>query len=816
MKVIQLFTYLSFLCFSVTLVGQQKVEIRGLVKDEISQQALEYASVILKHGTEVYGGITDQSGAFSVEVPMGIYQFQIEYLGFEKYTKNDFNLTETVDLSTIYLTEQANSLEEVELVGEKTEVEVRLDKRIYNVGKDITVRGGSVADVLDNVPAVSVDVDGSVALRGNSNVRILINGKPSGIVGLSGPQGLQQIPAESIEKVEVITSPSARYEAQGTAGILNIILKRDKLLGINGNIVLNGGVPENYGGSLSANWRKGNWNLFNTTSWNKNTSETPGESNVEYFNGDDPSTYLKEERTYSRDRQNAFTNLGLEYYYSEKNSISISGFYRDSDRLNGTDNYITNFDSERSITNLTLRQQAEDEIDLSQQLSLNWDHNFNEDGHRLTATLQLEKSKEDEIGDITNFPILPAQTSSSEERIETYEDQKQNLAQIDYVLPIDENTQFELGYRGNFETQETDYRVSYLNNSQYILDTDLSNVLEYVENVHAAYTQYGKKIDQISFLAGLRMEASHIEVNQKTTNTYVTKEYVDWFPTLNLSYEFEERKSITLGYSRRIQRPWSRALNPFPSRNSATNLWQGNPDLDPSYSNSFDLGYINQMDKFTLNGSVYYQHTNGVVNYIQEDTGDTVEVGDPAVEVPVLRSNPINLSENNRIGTEGSITYNPSKKSRFSLNANFFQSETLGTYNETVLDAKNISWFVRFNSYIQLPKDINWQMRVFYSGPRENAQTKRSGVLGLSGALNKTLLNKKATLSLRVRNLFNLSKSKSETRTQTFASEGIYQRRQQQFVLTFTYRINQKDYKQKSSSNGRNEGNNGGEGPEEF
>ncbi|MGC6480423.1 MAG: TonB-dependent receptor domain-containing protein [Flavobacteriaceae bacterium] len=806
---------LSLLCFD-TALAQQSILISGIVKDSSTKTPLEYASIVFTQEEKVLGGITNQAGKFEIEIPKGTYQLQVEYLGFETYQISNLNLQSNIQLEDILLREQANALDGVELVGEKTEVEVRLDKRIYNVGKDITVRGGSVADVLDNVPAVSVDIDGNVALRGNSNVRILINGKPSGLVGLSGPQGLQQIPAESIEKVEVVTAPSARYDAQGTAGILNIILKREKLLGINGNIVLNGGVPENYGGSLSANWRKGNWNLFNTSSWNKNTSETPGESRVEYFNGDQPSTFLEEDRTYTRDRNNAFTNIGLEYYYSEKNSISISGFIRDSDRLNGTDNYISNFDAQGNNTNRTLRQQSEDELDASRQLSLNWDHNFNDDGHKLTATIQLEKSQEDEIGNITNFPILPARTDPSLERIETYEDQKQDLVQLDYVWPIDENTQFELGYRGTFETQETDYKVSYLQDDSYTLDSNLSNVLEYVENVHAAYSQYGKKIERFSFLVGLRMEASHIEVNQKTTNDYVTKEYVDWFPTLNISYEFEETKSMTLGISRRIQRPWSRSLNPFPSRNSATNLWQGNPDLDPSYSSSFDLGYLHQLDKITLNGSVYYQNTTGVVNYIQEDTGETVEVGDPAVEVPVLRSNPVNLSENNRIGAEGSISYNPNRKSRYSINANFFRSETLGSYNGTVFDATNISWFVRFNSYIRLPKDFNWQMRVFYRGPRENAQTKRSGVASLSGAINKNLFDNKATISLRVRNLFNLSKSRSETRTPSFASEGLYQRGQQQFVMSFTFRVNQQDNKRKRQGGNGNGGDYGGDGAEEF
>jgi hypothetical protein len=269
-----IFTFLFTLCF--VLVSAQrpspassgnfkKIKVTGIVLDQETQEPLEYATVSFsnpKFPGQIQGGITGTNGTFGIEVFPAIYTVTIEYIGFNKITLENQNLRENINLGSFQLEISAETLNEVELVGERTEVEIRLDKRVYNVGKDITVRGGSVADVLDNVPSVSVDVEGNVALRGNENVRILINGKPSGLVGLSGPQGLRSLPAESIEKVEVVTSPSARYEASGTAGILNIILKKEELEGFNGSVILNGGFPPTLGGNVTLNWRTKKLNVL--------------------------------------------------------------------------------------------------------------------------------------------------------------------------------------------------------------------------------------------------------------------------------------------------------------------------------------------------------------------------------------------------------------------------------------------------------------------------------------------------------------------------------------------------------------------------
>ncbi|MDC0872579.1 TonB-dependent receptor [Flavobacteriaceae bacterium] len=801
-----------------TVFGQQpqtngrpplkKIKLMGTVIDQETQEVLEYATISLVNEgfpDRIQGGITDSKGNFDLEIFPGKYNVTIEYIGFDKITFNGKVLRDNENLGTIALKIAAESLDEIELVGERTEVEIRLDKRIYNVGKDITVRGGSVADVLDNVPSVSVDVEGNIALRGNENVRILINGKPSGLVGLSGPQGLRSLPAESIEKVEVVTSPSARYEASGTAGILNIILKKEELEGFNGSFVVNGGFPTSYGGNVSLNWRTKKVNLFSTTSLRDSESRGGGIFESENFV---PLRFVNEDREYIRNRKSVFFNLGAEYYFNENTSLTVSGFLRRSDNESDNSTEIKNLNADGLVIDEFGRYQFEEELDNSQQFTANFTKKFDDKGHELVIEFQTESSTEDQNDVAEN-------TSTFNQESESLEDQKRTLLQMDYVWPIDENTQFELGYRGDFSFQETDYNVFDLLDIGRTSNVQLTNFLGFTQNINAAYTQFGQKVNKFSYLMGLRMEKTHIEIDQKTINVFKEKDYTDWFPTLNLSYEFNEKENLTLGYSRRVRRPRSWSLNPFRSLTSLTFFRQGNPDLDPSYSNLFDLGYLKRWEKFTFNGSVYLQRATQVIERITEATGELVVVSqDPLVELPEFRSTSINLSENTRTGTEFTLTYSPKRRVRISGNFNLFNSETVGTYNGTVLDRDIVSWFARLNSSFPLPFGINTQLRGFYFGPRANAQTESKGVFTLSGALNKSLFNKKGELSFRVSDILNSSRRKSTTETAEFRNYSEFQWRQPSYVFTFTYRINERKMDRKRNRNQSFDGGDDGDGPD--
>ena len=820
MKIKFVINFVLIFLVSIPIFGQRpdfqsKFILKGKVVDSETLQPLEYATISIiniNKPNNIEGGITDKNGAFNIELSRGKYNVKIEFISFKEFSIENLTINTDTDLETVKLEIDIDQLENVDLIAERTEVEIRLDKRIYNVGKDITVRGGSVADVLDNVPSVSVDIDGNVSLRGNNSVRILINGKPSGLVGLSGTNGLQQIPAESIDKVEVITSPSARYESEGTGGILNIILKKDSLEGLNGNIIANAGLPENYGGSTRFNFKKNNVNFFNTTSFKDGFNRGKGIAFNTYFNGIEPTTYLDEKRSDKRQLNNLFSNLGVDISFNDTSSLIISGFISNSDNTNNNITTYKNLDSFKNITNESIRERKESEFDETKQLSVNYTKKFKRVGHEVVFEYQYEDSNEIEDGIFNNQTIFPEFGSVFIDKLVTDEKQKRSLYQLDYILPFNKNSQFEFGYRGSFRDLLTDYKVSEFINNQNILDLDKSNILNFKEYINAFYSQYGNKINKFSYLLGLRVESSNITIDQRTINQFKIKKYTDLFPTLNFSYEFNEKSSLTLGYSRRLRRPRSRFLNPFGSRVSIANAFQGNVDLNPSYSNTYDLGFLTRSKKLTFNGSVYYSKSKSVIQIVNQATGDFATISkEPLVKVPVLKAFPVNLTNNYRTGTEFNITYTPNRKFRINSNLNIFNSKLTGSYNNISYDSENLSWFARMNASLKLPKEIDSQLRLFYRGPSKTAEAKVKGFMILSGAINKNVLNKKATLSFRISDILNSSKFRVTTSNDQFIAYREFRRREPTYTLTFTYKINErKADNRRSRNNNFNRGDDSG------
>lgn len=792
---------LSLVLALTSLDAQNKRDsfvVSGNILEKESQLSIEYATVAFFSTTEnkiIGGGITDSEGNFSIEIPKGIYDISFEYFSLMTVIKPNYNLDQNTDFGVIQLEADFQTLEVVDLIAEKTSVEIKLDKKIYNVGKDLTVRGGSVSDVLDNVPSVSVDIEGNVALRGNQNVRILINGKPSGLVGLNSTDALRQLPADSIEKVEIITSPSARYDAEGTAGILNIILRRSKLLGLNGAVILNAGYPDQLGSSGNINFRTGNVNIFNNSGYSYRNSPGNSTTKTEFFNSeydeagvliqDAPNTFRNEYRTFERIRKGFNSNTGIEWYINPTTSLTTAFLIRKSDNSNETFNRAETLDASKTLIGESLRYDPELETDQTTQFSINFDKQFHGNSdHRLTADFQVENSTEDENSIIYN-------NSLAAERVQTIEDQRRILFKTDFTLPIGEQSRFEAGYNGRFTKNTTDYKLEFAENDNFVLDTDVSNTLIYKEDVNAFYSQYGSKLkDKFSFLLGLRLEATQITIQQLSSNDYSNNNYVGLFPTVNLGYEFSETQSLTLGYNRRISRPGSWYLNPFPSRSSATNLFQGNPNINPSYSNGFDIGYLNKFGVLTLNTSLYFSHATDIFTFVSEDTGEEIVVDGQSV--PIIRRGPINLAEDDRYGFEFTLTYRPTKKWNMNANFNLYQSIIKGSYKGLSYDSENLGWFIRLNNKYTLPGNIEWQTRLGYDGPRIDAVNKREGRFSSNMAFSKDLFKEKASLSVNINDLFNTQRRNLESTTPTFYSDSYYRWRVRSYNLSFTYRFNQK------------------------
>ena len=786
--------FLSIYLFTIIIYSQsysynenKEFIVSGKITDSENSEPLEYATITildLKDNNVVTGGLSDETGNFKISTKKGIYNILIEYMSFKNKTLENINVYNDLSLGEVQLELNYESLEEVEIIAEETSVEIRLDKKIYTVGKDLSVRGGTANDVLDNIPSVSTDLDGNILLRGNDAARILINGKPSRLVGINSTF-IKQLPADAIEKVEVITSPSARYEAEGSGGIINIILRKSKKLGLNGSLSANTGDPKANSLSSNINYRNGKINFFNSSSIYDRLR--PGNSSgiTEYYNGDNPSTFFSENRYRERDSRGYFFNNGFEWYIDDNTSLVSSFYYNEFKSDNLESNTINELDENSNILNSITQNDMEDDVDNNREYNINFERKFNDDGQKITIDFQYENSKEWENSIIDEDQII---SESIYENISS----ESYLVQSDYVLPIGENKQFEAGIRISNEDDITDYRVFDNINGGFIEDLNQSNLFQYKEKISAVYTQYGVKVeDKYSFLFGLRVENTLKNVNQLTIQDFTKIDDTGLFPTFNFGLEISENETLTFGYNRRIRRPWSRFVNPFPTKISPILIWRGNPYLDPTYSNNLDIGYLKRFESsFTVNTSAYFQKSTNSINTIIEETGEFAEIN--GVDVPIVERFPINLSTNERFGFELNLSYRKGRNWNINSNFNLFQNKVEGTYNNIVYDNKNVSWSFRLNNKLTLPGKIEWQTRMNVRGPNETAVSKSEGDFSIDLAFSKELFKDKATLTLNIRDLLDQRGWRNETFNENFYNDFEFRWSQRSATLNLTYRFNQK------------------------
>ncbi len=794
----------TFLNYSQENTGRKKFKVQGNVSEKSTKLPLEYATITLvniNNPKSIFGGITNPKGEFNVEVIEGTYDIKIEFISFSPNEIKAKIIGENINLGSISLDEDATQLNEVIVRAEKTTVEIKLDKKVYNVGNDLMVKGGTVSDVLDNIPSVSVDVEGNVSLRGNDNVKILIDGKPSNAINIT--EALRLIPADAIEKVEVITNPSARYDAEGGGGLLNIILKKGKNLGLNGTFIASTGYPESNGRSGTLNYKSKNFNLFTTQG--TNTRNNPGNAitDSKYLNSDDSvRNYVNESRENERFSRSYNANLGAEWYLDKSTSWTNTFNYR-KNRGDNQDNVIQDNYDENFDYNFTRNRINQDQSNSQNvEYSTNFTKNFKKEGHKINIDGSFSNNNDKSISLITD-----SATNSSDVFIDkTFNNQIQNrnLIQADYILPIGKGSQFELGYKGDFSKLVTDYQVE----NDGVINDNFTNTLEYKEKVNAFYTSYGFKVKKFSFLFGMRWEDSNIDINQLASNDYNNKKYNNLFPSAFFTYELSDESSASISYSRRIQRPRGRQLNPFNNLSSNINIFLGNPDLNPAFTDAVDLGYIKRWNKLTFNTSLYVNKTTDVIQYVRRESGDFVE------DIPVIVTTFSNLATEYRAGFEFTLNYSPYKWWKLNGNFNFFRNETQGDFtytdfneNAVVQNFDNVatSWFTRVTSKISLPYKIDWQTNGTYNGPQNNAQGKSLGNFSANLAFSKDILKDKGTLSFNISDVFNSRKRIMETYIPgVVSSYGEMQWRERQFTFAFTYRFNkQKNEKEKKTRNGQ-------------
>ena len=802
--------FLAVLLISTTAFSQvslKKVNLTGKIIDKTTSVPVEFSVITISKSDAkkvVNGGTSDANGNFNIELSSGNYDIKFEFPGYKNQEKLNQNISADTNLGNILLEPESNQIETIVIRSEKTTVDIKLDKKVYNVGQDLMVKGGTVSDVLDNIPSVAVDVEGNISLRGNESVRVLIDGKPSTAINVA--DALRMLPADAVDKVEVITNPSARYDAEGGGGIINIILKKGKNKGLNGTIIATGGNPRNNGISANINSKTDTYNLFSTVSYNDRNNPGTTKINQENFGA---NTYIEERRKTNRYSNGANVNFGMEVFLNKDKSATWTNSINYRNNSGNTDEDVTyrNFTLNRDFINTRFRDNISDNNNEAVEYSSNFLKKFKKDGHKLTIDASISLNKEDEFSNIYGS-ILETGMFISDEKTSKIGRQNRNLFQADYVLPIGKNIQFEAGYRGSYTNSTSNYEVleRVNQNDPYTNIAQFTNNFEYIENVSAVYTQLGTKFfNKLSVLGGLRFENTNLDINQLLTNDFNKRNYNNLFPSLFLTYELSEDSNLSLNYSKRISRPRDRFINPFSSYTSNTNLFVGDPKLNPSFTDAFDIGYLRKWNKVTLSTSAYLNRTSDSFQIVRKENGNFIN------GIPVIENTPFNLGEDNRIGMEVTLNYSLKKWWKLNSNVNYFYNETKGNYsfvnstNNLVnqnFDYKSSTWSARITSKINLPYKIDWQTNANYNAGQKTAQGKTKGIAAMNLAFSKDVLKDKATISLNVNDVFNSRKRIQDLRLPTVNSYSEMQWRVRAITASFTYRFNKlktdKDPKPKS------------------
>lgn len=760
------------------------LEIVGKVVDGDSGQPLAYATVSLfslSDSALVTGGITDDAGAFSIKTRPGRYHVNFQSIAYELTTVSPVALTpdtSPLDIGSIKLSQDVKTLDAVVVQAEKSQMELSLDKRVFNIGKDLSNMGGTAADILDNLPSVEVDIEGNVSLRGSESVQILVDGKPSGLVGINGSSALRQLQGSIIEKIEVVTNPSSRYDAEGSGGIINIVLKKDKEKGVNGAFELTTGYPHFHGASANVNFRRKWVNFF--VNYGINYRETPGIGLAEqqFFLTD--STYYTDRST-DRIRGGLSNNFrtGMDLFINEKNSITMAFLYRRSDEDNEGTIIYRDLDEAFSLINETIRTDLETEIDENLEYNLNYKKTFNNDDHVLTADFQYRESQEDASSDFIEKYSNEAQ--ELQQRSANEQSNRNILTQVDYIYPFGNKGKIEAGYRGTLRNINNKYLVEEFIDNEWVTLDGFSNTFVYDENIYAFYAMVGSKINKYSYQVGLRTETTDITTDLIETNEVNNKNYTDFFPSAFLTYELSKQSSLQLSYSRRLRRPRFWDLNPFFTFSDARNIRTGNPDLDPEYTDSYEFGYLKNFEKSNIYAGAYYRHSTGVIQRISEVDEDGITY-----------TLPVNLSTRDSYGLEVNGSFEVIDWWNINGSFNFFRSATVGSFSDQNFDFTNYSWRTRLINRFTVLKEWNYQVSLNYRAPSETAQGRRLSYYSLDMGLTRDVLGKKASIGVNVRDLFNTRKRRGESEGENFFSYTEFQWRTRQLIVNFTYRLNQK------------------------
>jgi outer membrane receptor protein involved in Fe transport len=735
--------------------------LTGSVLDKASRQPIEFASVVLLHlpdSAMVKGTATDKKGKFILkDIPPGSYAVRCTYVGYERSEISGLALDGSGRQSlSIELINASATAADVTVTARRKTLNTSIDRKVYNVDQDIMSRSGSVSDLLKNIPSVEVDVEGNVALRGSGDVMILINGKPSPLMGRTKAEVLQQLPANSIERIEVITNPSARYRPDGTSGIINIVLKKNIKNGFNGTATLNGGNNNRYNGNLTLNYRPKKFNLFGSYSYRQDSRKrynTVNRSYLDSVTGSVKSFYNQDGTSSAHPKANIGT-AGLDYTIDDKNSMGLSGtyFYRKQVRNDVVNNL--SYNNQNVLLENYDRLRYDPEFEKQKNGTAYFQHQFGED-HELRV--EFNASKEDEVEDnhYTNVYKLPARNNAMDNtRIEQGTNEKQLTA--DYTNPLTESSKLEAGYDGLYNTVDLNFYGEYFDVSQskFLKDAEKTNRFIYKEDVHAFYATYQKSYKKFGYEAGLRGEGVFTKGHLATLDSFVNNTYFKVYPTLHLSYKLRENQELQLNYSKRVHRPEADELNPFPEYQDPRNLRSGNPKLLPEIIHSIEFGYKWQNKDLSFVPSIYYRYKQQGFTSVIVPLNDTT-----------LLTTTQNLSNDQSAGME--LIFSGKFGNWFSsgLSTNFFYNR-IDAGNLGYIQNKSIySMSANFNANFSFTKTTMLQLSGNYRSARLTPQGKTFPTVVMNTGMRQDFLKNKLSVTLTASDLFNSLKQKNELNT---------------------------------------------------
>ena len=806
--------------------AQEKVSTSVTIVDK-QNNPVPYASVTFSNkANKLYSdaALTDEKGNFSIQLVPGNYDIIIEAIDYKKSTQN--KQISGGNLGSISIESEGSStalktqeIQGVTIVAQSTKpYRVELDKKVYDPSLDVISKGGNLQDVLSNVPSVDVDTDGTVSMRGNSNVRFLINGKPSSMLGIDdGADALKSIPADQIERIEVITNPSSKYEASGTAGILNIILKKSKKVGFNGSVEGTIGYLPNTRLNTNLSWRKGSLTYYINGGGGYNRNKSTNNSTYNYLL--DPSNLFNEQQALtSTDDGSIFTDqqginkgennsynvtTGIVLDVTEKSTLNASVMFRTFDNestetINTFDRYVNIIPNATNTAAATynvferniLRVSESERKNNSFQADLGFDQKIGENGQLITFATSFQTNKSKSFGPINQTTVDGnGGISNSINNLINNSKNTTFLAKADYELPLGENSKLEAGARFDLNNNDYNYFVDEsVDGSAFDVLERFTSETFYDEKITAGYAQFKSKIDKFGYQLGLRAENTNIDVSFKSLEnaslSKVSKNYTGFFPSAFLSYQLGENDQLLLNYSRRVQRPRSWFLIPFMSYGNNRSLFTGNPDLNPTYENSFEFGYSLSKKKITFNPTIYYKKSQDEVNFYQYQGVDT----DGAT---VLYRTPINAGSEANFGLDINGSFDPFAWWKIMASVDLYGYKNEGSYRDFSYNGEGFSTRMRLTNTFKPDKNTSFQIQGFFRGGEKSDSDDRQPMYAVNFGASRTIWKGNGTLSFNIQDIFNTRARESTTIAPSYTQYQYMQWQPRQFSISLTYRFKQ-------------------------